>query len=212
MISASSDTVSFDDAVALVDEIQRLRLEVAKSNARIAELEDLAQMDPLVNLPNRQRCLRALADLVARVRAERRPAAIIFVEVDGLKAINDRFGHVAGDSVLLEIARLLVASATTAEFVGRLSGDEFAILLEPTDELNAWQRALRIVETVDECDFALDGKLVPLSVAVGVGMIEASDTTETALMRADREMRRIKAISDWPAPAADCASGIGSRD
>jgi diguanylate cyclase (GGDEF)-like protein len=75
-----------------------------------------------------------------------------------------------------------------------LGGDEFAVLLEHTDELNAWLLALRIVETVDEHAFHIGGVRVPLSVAVGVSLIHRQDTPATVIERADKELYRIKGI------------------
>jgi diguanylate cyclase (GGDEF)-like protein len=190
---SEDEAVSFDDAVVLLDEIQRLRSELAKSNARASELASLAFCDPLVNLANRRSFVSALGDLIARVERYGGPAAMLFVDVDGLKAINDGFGHAAGDQALLEVARLLVASVRKADFVARLSGDEFGILLEHADELNAWETALRIVEKVDDSQLCIDDSCVPLSVAVGVGTIRPGDTPKAVLARADESMYGIKA-------------------
>jgi diguanylate cyclase (GGDEF)-like protein len=184
--------VSFDEAVVLVEEIRRLRSELEKSKARAAELAGLALRDPLVGLANRRSFLATLANLIARVARYGGPAAMLFVDVDGLKAINDTFGHVAGDKTLVEVARLLVASVRKADFVARLSGDEFGILLEHADELSAWETALRVVETVDDSQFCVNGTCLSLSVAVGVGTIQAGDTPEAVLARADTSMYRIK--------------------
>ena len=184
--------VSFDEAVVLVEEIRRLRSELEKSKARAAELAGLALRDPLVGLANRRSFLATLANLIARVERYGGPAAMLFVDVDGLKAINDTFGHVVGDKTLVEVARLLVASVRKADFVARLSGDEFGVLLEHADELSAWETALRVVETVDDSQFCVNGTCLPLSVAVGVGTIQARDTPEAVLARADTSMYRIK--------------------
>ncbi len=119
---------------------------------------------------------------------------MILADVDGLKAINDKFGHNAGDTAIKQISRLLVASVRKHDCVARLAGDEFAILLEHTDELQAWLLALRIVETVDEHPFHIGKANVPLSVAVGVTLICPRDHPEAVIERADREMYRIKAI------------------
>jgi diguanylate cyclase (GGDEF)-like protein len=196
MVDRGNDEfVSFDDAMALLGEIERLRSELAKSDARLAELEMLAHRDPLVGLPNRRSFLSSLQNVIARVERYGGPAALLFVDVDGLKAINDQFGHVAGDRALVQIGRLLTESVRKADLVGRLAGDEFGILLEQTDELGAWQMALRVVETVDECEFCIADVCLPLSVAIGVGMIERGDSPEAVLARADKEMYRIKAVS-----------------
>ena len=187
--------ISLDDAIALLDEIERLRDQLAKGEARLSELDRLAHRDPLVDLPNRRSFLTSLEQLIAKVERYGVDAAMLFVDVDGLKAVNDRLGHNAGDKALIKIARLLVASVRKADFVARLAGDEFGILLEHADELNAWTMALRVVETVDECEFCVNNVCVPLSVAIGVGVIEPGDTPETVLARADSEMYRIKALS-----------------
>lgn len=186
--------LSLEDAIVLVDEIERLRAELARSEARLAELDRLAHRDALVDLPNRRSFLERLERILVRVQNHGARAALLFVDVDGLKAINDKFGHGAGDKALVQVSRSLVASVRGSDFVGRLAGDEFGILLEDLDELSAWQMALRIVETVDDCQFCIDGVCLPLSVAVGVGKIEPGDTAELVLARADREMYRIKTI------------------
>ena len=202
MIGAADkdEAVSLDDAMMLLDEIERLRSQLTSYESRLAELDRLAHRDTLVDLPNRRSFLLSLEQLIARVDRYGGPAAMLFVDVDGLKAINDEFGHVAGDKALVEVARLLVASVRKADFVGRLAGDEFGILLEHADELSAWQMALRVVETVDECQFCIKDVCLPLSVAIGVGMIQPGDTPEAVFARADKEMYRIKAVG--PATAA----------
>lgn len=208
----TDDAITFDEAVVLLEEIQRLRSELATSQARICELDGLAHRDPLVNLANRRSFISSLAALIARVERYGGPAAMVFADVDGLKGINDRFGHVAGDKALMEVARLLVASVRKADFVARLSGDEFGILLEHADELSAWQTALRIIETVDTCQFSVNGIQLPLSVAVGVGAIRGTDTPEAVLARADRAMYRIKAtgVSAAALPLIGEAVGLGA--
>jgi diguanylate cyclase (GGDEF)-like protein len=195
-------SISLDDAIALLDEIERLHAKLAAAEARLGELDRLAHRDALVDLPNRRSFFTSLEQLIARVERYEVPAALLFVDVDGLKAVNDKFGHHAGDQALAKIGSLLVASVRKADFVARLAGDEFGILLEHADELSAWKMALRVVETVDECEFCVDGVCLPLSVAIGVGMLEPGDTPETVLARADKEMYRIKALSNAVASPA----------
>ena len=173
-------------------EIEQLREQVRALRLRITELEHLAGNDELVRLPNRRSFLQSLSKLIDRVSRYDEPAAMIFVDVDGLKRINDSFGHSAGDAALMEVAQLLVESVRESDYVGRLSGDEFGILLERTDELGAWQMALRVVERVTSSECYADGKSIRLSVAVGVGMIKPDDTPHVAIKRADEQMYRIK--------------------
>ena len=193
-VAANDDALSLDDAITLLDEVERLQAQVAEYEGRIAELDRLAHRDPLVGLPNRRCFLENLERLIARIDRYGGQGALLFVDVDGLKAINDRFGHRAGDEALVEISRVLVGSVRRADVVARLAGDEFGILLESSDELNAWQTALRVIETVDECEFCAEGICLPLSVAVGVAVIRDGDTSAEVIARADKEMYRIKSI------------------
>jgi diguanylate cyclase (GGDEF)-like protein len=192
-VANDDGVVSLADAEALVDEIERLRCELDKLTARVGQLDELAHQDSLVHLPNRRSFIASLKRVIASVERNGHPAAMLFVDVDGLKAINDKFGHKAGDEALIEIAKLLVASVRKTDCVARMGGDEFGILLEHTDEPGAWQMALRVVETVVGSQFCVDGSCLQLSFAVGVGMIEPGDTPQTVVERADKEMYRVKA-------------------
>lgn len=185
--------VSLTDAEALIGEIDRLRAEVARLEGRVMELDQLAYRDALVGLPNRRSFLDKLENLIARAERYGDSAALLFVDLDGLKQINDKFGHTAGDAALVEVAKLLVTTVRNSDSVARIGGDEFAILLERADELSAWQMGLRVVETVVGAQFCVNGSCLPLSVAVGVGVIRPGDTVQSVMDRADREMYRVKA-------------------
>ena len=95
------------DAERLVEEISRLRAQVAQLQERVEQLDHLAHQDSLIDLPNRRGFLRELDRLIARVSRYDAKGAMLFVDVDGLKAINDSFGHLAGDEALIEVAELL---------------------------------------------------------------------------------------------------------
>lgn len=191
--SIERDRLSLADAEALLAEIKRLRAQVSRLEERTRLLDRLAHEDALVGLPNRRSFLIRLEELIARVERYGGPAAVMFVDLDDLKQINDRFGHAAGDQALIEVARMLVASVRKSDCVARLGGDEFAILLERADERGAWEMGVRIVETVVGSEVPFDGKRLPLSVAVGVGVIQPGDDPDSVMKRADREMYRVKA-------------------
>jgi len=185
--------VSLSEAEALVREIESLRAKVAKLEATISELDRLASRDPLVDLANRRSFLANLERLIARVERYGGPASMMFVDVDGLKQINDSFGHGAGDEALVQVAKMLASTARQSDCVARLGGDEFAILLERADELSAWQMGLRVVERVMAAQFCVNGNWLRLSVAVGVGAIQPGDTPQSVMARADEAMYRVKA-------------------
>ncbi|MBA3526010.1 MAG: GGDEF domain-containing protein [Pseudomonadota bacterium] len=189
----SDAALTLSDAEALIAEIERLRSKIANLEQRVGDLDRLAHCDALVDLPNRRSFLASLAAMIARVDRYGDEAAMLFVDLDGLKRINDRFGHPAGDQALIQVAKLLVASVRKSDYVARIGGDEFGILLERIDERGAWEMALRIVETVVGSEFCIDGSCLPLSVAVGVGAIRADDDPQSVIARADKEMYRVKA-------------------
>ena len=173
-------------------EVERLRGEVVRLEQKIEQLDRLAHEDSLVNLPNRRGLMRLMARLIDRVRRYGESAAVLFVDVDGLKTINDSLGHPAGDEALLRVAECLVQGVRASDWVTRLGGDEFAVLLEHTDEERARQTARRLVDVVAECGFAYGGTAMPLSIAIGVAMIHPSDRAEEVIARADAEMYQVK--------------------
>jgi diguanylate cyclase (GGDEF)-like protein len=109
--------------------------------------------------------------------------------------INDTFGHRAGDEALIQVANLLASGVRSSDVVARIGGDEFGILLEASDEGDAHETATRLVDQICSCDFMHDGEVLPLSVAIGVGMIDALDTAEAVMERADEAMYARKAAA-----------------
>ena len=181
------------DPADMVAEINQLRGEVARLRQRVEELDDLAHQDSLIALPNRRGFLRELDRLIARVERYPVSAAMLFVDLDGLKMINDSFGHQAGDEALIEVAVLLERGVRRSDVVARIGGDEFGILLENCDAARARETARRLTDLIGGSGFDHDGDSLPLSVAIGVTMIAAEDSAADVMARADEEMYRAKA-------------------
>src|SRR5947208_3392986 len=115
-----SDQVTDDaDVQRLVEEISRLRGQVAQLQERVEQLDHLAHQDSLIDLPNRRGFLRELERLIARVSRYDTQGAMLFVDVDGLKTINDTLGHLAGDEALIEVAELLASGVRKSDAVAR---------------------------------------------------------------------------------------------
>jgi diguanylate cyclase (GGDEF)-like protein len=179
----------------LVEEIGRLRQQVAQLQQRVETLDELAHQDSLIQLPNRRGFMRELERLVDRANRYGHMAAMLFIDLDGLKMINDSFGHRAGDEALIQVAELLNRGVRRSDVVARIGGDEFAILLESATEESAHETAARLVDLVCGCEFTHDGDALPLSVAIGVAMIDGEDTPDLVMHRADEEMYRRKAAA-----------------
>ena len=183
------------DAEALLAEIARLRSEITRLEQRVEMLDRLAHQDSLIELPNRRGFMRQLERLIDRVTRYEDPAAVLFVDIDGLKKINDSCGHAAGDEALIQVAQVLAAGVRRSDCVARLGGDEFGILLEHADEESARETAARLEARIAGCEFCFQGTCLPLSVAVGIAQIESADTAETVMARADEAMYREKAAA-----------------
>jgi diguanylate cyclase (GGDEF)-like protein len=183
------------DAERLVEEIDRLRVQVAQLKERVEQLDRLAHEDPLINLPNRRGFMRELERLIDRAQRYGHAAAMLFVDLDGLKMINDTFGHRAGDEALIQVADMLRRGVRRSDVVARIGGDEFGILLENADEDNAHETANRLADQICGCEFVQQGASLPLSVAIGVGMIDGEESPEEVMARADEEMYRRKAAA-----------------
>lgn len=116
-------------AALLLAEIERLKAELAQADWKIAELEARADVDPLLDILNRRGFERELARSLAYVKRYGTAAALILIDLDGFKAVNDQHGHAAGDALLKAVARQLVGQVRASDVVARLGGDEFAVLM-----------------------------------------------------------------------------------
>ena len=180
------------DADRLMAEIGRLRAQITEREKRVEQFDELAHQDTLICMPNRRGFMRALERFVDRARRYDEDGAMLFVDLDGLKMINDSFGHKAGDLALIQVAEMLVGGVRRSDVVARIGGDEFGILLAHADEASAQETATRLVQMIAGCDFTHEGDLLPLSVAIGVARIGKDDEPESVLARADEEMYRRK--------------------
>jgi diguanylate cyclase (GGDEF)-like protein len=179
----------------LLEEIARLRAEVARLESKVEELDRLAHRDPLVPLFNRRGMLRELETMIARHDRHGTPAAVLFVDLNDLKLLNDSFGHMGGDAALVTVAEKLVEGTRTNDCVARLGGDEFCVLLDHADEKSALETAERLVAIVADGECLFEGSPLPLSVAIGVTLIQQGDTPAAVLARADKAMYRVKAAA-----------------
>src|ERR1700752_2635544 len=136
------------DADRLLAEIDRLRAQIAELEQRVEQLDLLAHQDPLVCLPNRRGFMRELDRLVDRAKRYGEKAAMLYVDLDGRKMINDTFGHKAGDEAVVEGAQLLGGGGRRSDVVARIGGDEFGILLSHADEISAHDTAGRLVDLI----------------------------------------------------------------
>lgn len=171
----------------LKDENAALKSTVSALRARIAELETLADSDTLTPLPNRRFFLRELERAALQVSRYGTSAALLFVDVDSLKSINDIHGHCAGDMALIHIGRLLRDQVRGSDIVARIGGDEFGLLLEHVDEAAARDKAEALCRAIVETPLAGG---ITLSVSIGVAPL--GEDHQAVIARADGDMYRAK--------------------
>lgn len=178
----------FDDTASLAEEVELLRATVAVMRARMAELELLADTDSLTPLPNRRAFTRELKRAIMNAARRGEASAVLYLDINGLKSINDTHGHSAGDAMILHVGRELRARVRVTDTVARIGGDEFAILLTHVSEAEAQAKARALV-----CELAatsVDVGVIILSAGIGCGVAEvtAADEFEDILARADAAM------------------------
>jgi diguanylate cyclase (GGDEF)-like protein len=169
---------------------------VALDNARrITQAEALSVTDDLTRLFNARFLKQALTRELKRSVRSGRPLSLIFLDLDGFKGVNDRFGHLRGSRTLVEFASILRACARETDVLARYGGDEFALILPETDQAGAQSVAERIRARVAEFSFlASEGLDVRLTTSIGFASRDAGRQTVTDLLQAaDEAMYWVKA-------------------
>lgn len=157
------------------------------------QLEDMSRMDSLTGLVNRAQFAAKVTQSLARARRHNEMFAVLFVDLDGFKPINDHVGHHAGDLALVEVGRRLRAQVREYDTVARLGGDEFAVLLEGIESPESTgETARRIVANIG-LPIMANGNLVNVGASVGIAVFPFSgDSMESILNAADRAMYAAK--------------------
>jgi diguanylate cyclase (GGDEF)-like protein len=174
-------------------EIRRLKNQLSKALARIEQLQAAAETDFLLEIPNRRGFERELGRAISYIQRYHASGALIVLDVDRLKPINDNFGHAAGDEVLKAVVAVLSRQIRSSDVIGRLGGDEFALLLWNLSETDARAKAAALEEDIDRLSFAFAGNMVATGVSAGVAVLNAHSEAARALAEADRAMYLRKA-------------------
>ena len=168
--------------------VRRLRSQLAKAQARIEELQASADIDFLLDIPNRRGFERELHRSIAYIKRYHASGALIVLDVDRLKPINDAFGHAAGDQVLKAVAAALSHHVRSSDVVGRLGGDEFALLLWNLSETDAKAKAAALEQAIDQLTFTFRGRSVSAGASAGVAILGPHAEAGRALEAADSAM------------------------
>jgi diguanylate cyclase (GGDEF)-like protein len=134
--------------VQLAADRDRLHEELAQAQAQIAELERLADEDALTPVANRRAFVRQLSRMIAFTKRYGVPASVVYLDINNMKQINDRYGHPAGDAALRYVAAVLRDNTRSSDVVGRLGGDEFGVILAQTDAQQAHNKACLLAAAI----------------------------------------------------------------
>jgi diguanylate cyclase (GGDEF)-like protein/PAS domain S-box-containing protein len=158
-----------------------------------AWLQHIARHDPLTDLPNRTLVHDRLQTALARARREEQRLALLYIDLDGFKQVNDSFGHTLGDQLLQEVAQRIVRCVRQSDTVGRIGGDEFVVLLH---DINLPQDATDVADLIRSSldqPFDLDGKRLAISSSIGVATWpEHGDDGKQLIRHADEAMYAAK--------------------
>ena len=129
-----------------------------RRSSSVGELQASADTDFLLGIPNRRGFERELNRAIAYIKRYHAGGALIVLDVDRLKPINDAFGHAAGDQVLKAIVSVLLRQVRSSDVIGRLGGDEFALLLWNLSETDAKAKAAALEQAIDQLTFVFRGR------------------------------------------------------
>ena len=173
--------------------MQVLEKEVQSLRGDVDEARRIASTDPLTGASNRAVFDETLARLIDRGNAGAGEFALLFIDVDHFKSINDRHGHLVGDRVLRGLVEVLRAGVRRDDVVARYGGEEFAVLLPTANAKVGMRSAEKLRKAVEERTWTADGNSVlRFTVSVGVAGHQAGDTVESLVGRADAALYRAK--------------------
>jgi diguanylate cyclase (GGDEF)-like protein len=157
-----------------------------------AELARLARVDSLTGLANARVFSEALPRLTSHARRTRTPIAVIVLDVDLFKRVNDSFGHAAGDRVLREVGGVLGSGRRREDLVARTGGEEFAVVLPGVDRAGAERVADRIRRAVAAAGVTVGGTPVHVTISAGVAELDPAESDESFVARADAALYESK--------------------
>lgn len=186
----------------LAAEVERLEAELAAARKRLAALELRADIDPLTELLNRRGFDRELRRALAYVDRYQARAALVYLDLDRFKPINDRHGHAVGDVMLQGVAKALAGGVRGSDVVARLGGDEFIVLLWNLDAAQATAKAAALEQAVAETVVEHAGLRLSVGISAGIAMLDPAEAPAAAIARADAAMYARKAARRPGSPAA----------
>ncbi|MHA1597819.1 MAG: GGDEF domain-containing protein [Alphaproteobacteria bacterium] len=173
-----------------------LKAEAAIANllSRVVELERLVVTDELTELLNRRGIENELKRALSSAGRHNEQGVLIYIDLDGFKPVNDTFGHTAGDAVLCRVANILRDSVRDTDYVGRIGGDEFVVLMTRTYWQDGLSRSEVISKRLNESVLDWNDRQIAIKASIGMQNYGSGDTGHDLLKRADEAMYKTKRL------------------
>ncbi|MEJ2686715.1 MAG: GGDEF domain-containing protein, partial [Gammaproteobacteria bacterium] len=172
--------------------LRKLEEESGELRNRIQRERQLALVDSLTGVPNRMAYEEQVEQEYRRWKQAGDPLTMVLMDIDNFKAVNDTYGHKAGDKVLKTIGQLVADNLGNNEFLARYGGEEFVLLLPGADSAHALKVADELCDSVRNCGFHYRGNGVRITVSCGIAGFRDDDGPDAVFERADRAMYRAK--------------------
>lgn len=173
---------------ALMEKLGDVTRELETARRNLAEVTQLVDADCLAAIPNRRAFMRRLAWAISMNERYHHPSTILYLDLNGFKRINDTYGHAAGDQAIQHVSKLLSSLMRESDFIARIGGDEFGVIMYYADETAARRRSAKIADQIQRSPFVFEGVQLSLTAALGSYSIQPGDTAELALSQADKAM------------------------
>lgn len=178
---------------SLQHDLTDAQAELIRRQNRINDLEHLATTDELTKLTNRRGFLDAFEREMDRTnRGQTVGGLLIMIDMDNFKAINDTYGHSAGDEALKLVAMTLQAHIRRMDVAARMGGDEFVILFSNADRIGAVDRAQKLARKLNSLTLKFDGNRIPVRASLGIQSYQKGDSIEGIFNKADMRMYKAK--------------------
>lgn len=185
-----------DEHLRLLETVSRIAADAISKSIYHAETETRALTDPMTGLPNARSLQIHFEKEVARADRNNSSFQVLMLDLDGFKAVNDTFGHKAGDKLLRELSKVMRAQLRDYDFLSRYAGDEFVAIIPETEEISVEELAGRLEKAVT--DFVLpigDGRFARVGISIGAASYpHGGDTIDQIIISADKAMYNVKSL------------------